>query len=93
MYAAIGMSATLLAGGISLPCAYLFDPEKSQIIFMMSFMASTGIIVGLVLLTNLFISVKNNIMLTFNIVLIISVAWFFISHQIAATIYQNRDIV
>ena len=40
LYAAIGMSATLLAGGISLPCAYLFDPEKSQIVFMMSFMAS-----------------------------------------------------
>ena len=36
LYAAIGMSATLLAGGISLPCAYLFDPEKSQIVFMMS---------------------------------------------------------
>ena len=60
LYAAIGMSATLLAGGISLPCAYLFDPEKSQVVFMMSFMASTGIIVGLVLLTNLFIPVKNN---------------------------------
>jgi len=28
LYGAIGMSATLLAGGISLPCAYLFDPEK-----------------------------------------------------------------
>ena len=43
-----------LAGGISLPCAYLFDPEKSQTVFMVSFMASSGIIVGLVLLTNLF---------------------------------------
>ena len=54
LYGAIGISATLLAGGISLPCAYLFDPEKSQIVFMMSFMASTGMIVGIVLLTNLF---------------------------------------
>ena len=44
---------------------------------MMSFMASTGIIVGLVLLTNLFIPVKSNILLTFNIVLVISVVWFF----------------
>jgi len=42
LYGSIGMSATLLAGGISLPCAYLFEPEKSQIVFMMSFMASTG---------------------------------------------------
>lgn len=93
LYAAIGMSATLLAGGISLPCAYLFDPEKSQVVFMMSFMASTGIIVGLVLLTNLFIPVKNNILLAFNIVLVISGVCFFISYRIAAVVYQNRDIV
>ena len=51
LYGCIGISATLLAGGISLPCAYLFDPEKSQIVFMMSFMATTGIIAGLVLHT------------------------------------------
>ena len=93
LYAAIGMSATLLAGGISLPCAYLFDPEKSQIVFMMSFMASTGVIVGLVLLTNLFIPVKDNIQLAFNIVLVISVVWFFISYRIAVAVYKNRDIV
>lgn len=93
LYAAIGMSATLLAGGISLPCAYLFDPEKSQIVFMMSFMVSTGIIVGLVLFINLLIPVKNNILLVFNIVFIISVVWFFISYRIAATVYRNRDIV
>ena len=37
----------------------LFDPEKSQIVFMMSFMASTGMIVGIVLLTNLFTPVKE----------------------------------
>ena len=93
LYAAIGMSATLFAGGISLPCAYLFDPEKSQIVFMMSFMASAGIIVGLVLLTNLFIPVKNNILLAFNIVLVISGVCFFISYRIAVAVYQNRDIV
>lgn len=93
LYAAIGMSAALLAGGISLPCAYLFDPEKSQIVFMMSLMASTGIIAGLVLLTNLFIPVKNNILLAFNIVLVISGVCFFISYRIAAAVYQNRDIV
>ena len=92
LYAAIGMSATLLAGGISLPCAYLFDPEKSQIVFMMSFMASTGIIVGLVLITNLFISVKNDILLTFHIVFVISIIWFFISYRIATKVYQKRDI-
>ena len=92
LYGSIGISATLLAGGISLPCAYLFDPEKSQIVFMMSFMASTGIITGLVLLINLVFPVKENILLAFHIVLIISVIWFFISYRIAVKVYQKRDI-
>ena len=92
LYGAIGISATLLAGGISLPCAYLFDPEKSQIVFMMSFMAGAGIITGLVLLINLVFPVKENILLAFGIVLIISVIWFFISYRIAVKVYQNRDI-
>lgn len=92
LYGSIGISATLLAGGISLPCAYLFDPEKSQIVFMMSFMASTGIITGLVLLINLVFPVKENILLAFHIVLIISAIWFFISYRIAAKVYRKRDI-
>ncbi len=92
LYGSIGISATLLAGGISLPCAYLFDPEKSQIVFMMSFMASTGIITGLVLLINLVFPVKENILPAFGIVLIISVIWFFISYRIAVKVYQKRDI-
>lgn len=92
LYGSIGISATLLAGGISLPCAYLFDPEKSQVVFMMSFMASTGIIVALVLLTNLFIPVKENILLAFNIVLVFSVIWFLISYRIAVKVYEKRDI-
>lgn len=92
MYGAIGISAALLAGGLSLPCAYLFDPEKSQIVFMMSFMAGTGIITGLVLFINLIFSVKENLLLAFTIVLIISVIWFFISYRIAVKVYQKRDI-
>ena len=92
LYGSIGMSATMLAGGISLPCAYLFDPEKSQIVFMMSFMAGAGIITGLVLLINLVFPVKKNILLAFQIVLIISVIWFFISYRIAVKVYRKRDI-
>ena len=58
--AAIGISAALFAGGISLPCVYFFDAEKSQIVYMIAFVASTGIITALVLLINLFIPVKDN---------------------------------
>ncbi len=92
LYGAIGISAALLAGGISLPCAYLFDPDKSQIVFMMSFMASTGIITGLVLLLNLIFPVKEHILTAFCIVLAISVIWFVLSCKIAGKIYQKQDI-
>ena len=92
LYGSIGISATLLAGSLSLPCAYCFDPDKSQIVFMMSFLASTGIITALVLLINLFIPVKENILLPFNIVLIIAVVFFCISHKIAVMAYQKKDI-
>ncbi len=93
LYGAIGMSATLLAGGISLPCAYLFDPEKSQIVFMMSFMASTGMIVALVFLINVFIRVKDNILVVFYIVFAVAALCFFISYKIAVKVYQKRDII
>lgn len=92
LYGSVGISATLLSGGISLPCAYLFDPEKSQIVFMMSFMASTGIIAGLVLLANLFFPVKEHILAAFAMVLAVSAVWFLISYQVAVKIYQKRDI-
>ena len=92
LYGSIGVSAALFAGCFSLPCAYFFDPDKSQIVFLMSFLASTGIIVALVLLINLFIPVKGNILLPFNIVLIIAAIFFFISHKIAVMAYQEKDI-
>lgn len=90
--ASIGASAALLAGGISLPCVYFFDPEKSQIVFMVSFIVSTGIIAALVLLINLFLPVKNNILLTFYIVLAISLVWFAVSYKIATAVYRKQDI-
>ena len=90
--AAIGISVALLAGGISLPCVYFFDAEKSQIVYMIAFVASTGIITVLVLLINIFIPVKNNILLAFYIVLAISFVWFAVSYKIAAYTYQKKDI-
>lgn len=92
LYGSIGISASLLSGSISLPCAYFFDPDKSQIVFIMSFLAATGIITALVLLVNLIIPVKDSILMSFNIVLIIAVIIFFISHKIAVMAYQKKDI-
>lgn len=59
---------------------------------MMSFLAATGIITALVLLVNLIIPVKDSILMSFNIVLIIAVIIFFVSHKIAVIAYQQKDI-
>lgn len=93
LYGALGMSAALLAGSISLPCAYLFDPEKSQIVFMLSFLAASGIIAGLVVLLNLIFPVNENVLPAFALVLGIAALFFFASWQIAGRVYQKRDIV
>ena len=90
--AAIGISAALFAGGISLPCVYFFDAEKSQIVYMIAFVASTGIITALVLLINLFIPVKDNILLAFYIVLAISFVCFAVSYKITTAVYRKQDI-
>ncbi len=93
LYGSIGISAALLAGGISLPCAYLLDPEKSQLVFMLSFLASTGIITALIFLINLLFPVTDHILLAFYIILALSLLWFFTAYKISARIYQKRDII
>jgi len=59
---------------------------------MMSLMASTGIIVGLVFFINIFIPVKEHILLVFSMVLAIAAVWFLISYKITAKVYQKQDI-
>lgn len=93
LYGVVGMSEALFAGAVSLPFAYLSDPEKSQIVFMLSFMASTGIIAGLILLINLFSPVKGHILSAFYAVLAIALICFFISYKTAVKIYQKQDII
>ena len=93
LYGVIGMSATFLAGGLSLPCAYFFDADTAQIAFMISFIASTGIITGMVLLINTFIPVKEYVLQTFLSVVVISLAWFVASYCVSAKIYKRQDIV
>ena len=55
-------------------------------------MASTGIIVGLVFFINIFIPVKEHILLVFSMVLAIAAVWFLISYKITAKVYQKQDI-
>lgn len=90
--AAIGISVCFTGRRDSLPCVYSFDPEKSQIVYMISFVASTGIITALVLLINLFVPVKDNTLLAFYIVLAISLVWFAVSYKIATAVYRKQDI-
>lgn len=93
LYGVIGISEALFAGALSLPFAYLSDPEKSQIVFMLSFMASTGIIAGLILLINLLAPVKGHALSAFCAVLAIALICFFISYKMAVKIYQKQDII
>jgi hypothetical protein len=92
LYGLLGLAASFFAGSISLLCAYRFAPENSQVVFMVSFVGAAGIIAGIVLLTNLFIPVKENILAPFAMVFIISAIALIISCKVAATLYAKKDI-
>lgn len=92
MYGAIGLAVSFLAGSISLLCAYLFDPEKSQVIFMLAFIGASGIIAIIVLFANLLFPVKKHMILTFGIALTISLVLLGFSYHLAAKIYEKKDI-
>lgn len=92
LYGALGLSAALLSGGISLPFAYCMDPEKSQIVFMLSFLVSTGIIAALVVLINQLIPVKTHLVPAFLAVLAVSLLCFLGSCRVAIEVYRKRDV-
>lgn len=92
LYGVLGIGTAFLAGGLSIPCAYIFDPEKSQIVFMISFVSATGIMVGIFLLVNLFFPVKENLILAGFCALLFSIVLFYISFVFAAKTYGRKDI-
>lgn len=92
MYSTMGAGAAFLAGSISLLCAYLFDAEKSQIVFMMSYIGTSGIITSIVLVLNLFFPVKNHLTLTFGIVFVISLLAFAVSYLCSSNMYEKKDV-
>lgn len=92
LYGMMGLGVSFFAGSISLLCAYMFDPENSQVVFMSSFVGASGIIAGIVFLTNVFIPVKENMLLAFAIAFIVSIISFICSFKVAANIYVKKDI-
>jgi len=92
LYSLLGLGVSFFAGSISLLCAYMFDPENSQVVFMISFVGAAGIIAGIVLFVNIFIPVKENILLAFTIAFIVSIISLVCSCKVAANIYVKKDI-
>lgn len=92
LYGLLGLGVSFFAGSISLLCAYMFDPENSQVVFMLSFVGAAVIIAGITLLTNLFLPVKGNILLPFSVALVVSILSFLCSYQVAANRYLKKDI-
>lgn len=92
LYGVIGGTASLFAGSFSLPYAFLFDPEKAEIFFIVSYLASTGIITALILFLNLFFPVKDHTILAFTLVFVLSALFYFGAYRAAARLYQTRDV-
>lgn len=92
LYGFLGLSASFIAGCFSLPLAFIFDAEKAQIVFMVSFIAASGIITGAILFINLFIPVKEHMTFSSFAVFVFSMLLFYISFAVSKRMYNTKDI-
>lgn len=91
-YGCIGISISLLVGCISIPCSYRVSPDKAQIVFMLSYIVSAGIIFGLSVMLNLCFPMKTNASLALSIVAAISAVFLFVSYLVTVRMFQRKEL-
>lgn len=82
-YSCLAIIVSLLPGGISIPCAFLFDEEKSILGLILSYIVTSCVLVALVILLKQVINIRANlpeicgIAALFSIITFIASALFF----------------
>ncbi len=83
---------SLLPGSISIPCAFIFDEEKSIMGSILSYVVTSGLFAGLVFLLNQFMDLMKNITVICGLVAVFSVVVFILSWLICPKKLSKRDI-
>ena len=79
MYSNLAVIVSMLPGSISIPCSFWFDEEKSMVGTILSYMVTSGIIVGTVLILNQYIKLQDHISMVIGVLAVISIIFYAIS--------------
>lgn len=83
LYFCVGLIVSLVSGSVMIPCNFIFREEKSVLSMILSYIATSVLLVAYILIANSFIDVKGNILLIFGIGSIIGILIYLLSWIVA----------
>ena len=92
MYACVALIVSLLPGSVNLPCAFLLSAEKSLVGVVLSYMATSALLAGAILLLRQVMDVSQHIYAVLGAGVALSAVCFGISWIISARRISARDV-
>lgn len=92
IYFCLAIIISLLPGSISIPCAFVFDQEKSIMGTVLSYIVTSGLFAGLIFLLKQFMDPMENILAICGITAAFSVVVFNLSWLLCPKRLSKRDI-
>jgi hypothetical protein len=86
LFASIGLIVLLVSGSIMIPCNFIFREEKAMLSMILSYLATSALVVGYILIVNLFVDVQTHLLPVCGIGAVVSIVIYLISW----TISKNR---
>lgn len=91
-YSCLAIIVSLLPGSVSIPCAFFFDEEKSILGLILSYIVTSGMLVGLLMLLKQVINIRENMLEICGIVALFSIVAFVVSALFFPQKVSQKDI-
>lgn len=91
-YSCLAIIVSLLPGSVSIPCAFFFDEEKSILGLILSYIVTSGMLVGLLMLLKQVINIRENMLEICGIVALFSIVAFVVSALFFPKKVSQKDI-
>jgi hypothetical protein len=83
LFASIGLIVPMISGSVMIPCNFIFREEKAMLSMIVSYLATSALVVGYIFVVNLFVDVKTHLLLVCGIGAIVGKAIYCISWMVS----------
>lgn len=67
LFVGVGLTVALISGSVMIPCNFIFREEKSAISMILSYVAAAALFVAYILVADLLVDVKSNLLPVFGV--------------------------